>query len=52
MKVGVLTFTDGRERAAKALDEQCRAFQQRVCDWLAANATDRAPLDGIQCLNP
>ncbi|GIV02928.1 MAG: L-fucose isomerase [Fimbriimonadales bacterium] len=47
MKVGVLTFTDGRERAAKALDEQCRAFQQKVCDWLAAEGHEAVGADAI-----
>ncbi|MER3413092.1 MAG: hypothetical protein C4341_02415 [Armatimonadota bacterium] len=45
MKVGVITFTDGRERAAKALEEQCRAFQQKVCDWLTSEGHEAVGSD-------
>lgn len=34
MKVGIITFTDGRKRAAEKLEEQCFEFQRRVAEWL------------------
>ncbi|HWP31791.1 MAG TPA: hypothetical protein VNK96_08755 [Fimbriimonadales bacterium] len=34
MKVGVITFTDGRKRAADILEKQCFEFQRKVADWL------------------
>lgn len=37
MRVGIVTFTDGRERAAKALEAQCLQFQERVAAWLQNN---------------
>lgn len=37
MKVGVITFTDGRKRVAGALEKQCFEFQNAVGDWLKSN---------------
>lgn len=34
MKIGIITFTDGRERVAKATRESCLSFQDKVADWL------------------
>lgn len=34
MKVGIITFTDGRKRAADLLQSQCLEFQSRVGNWL------------------
>ncbi len=34
MKIGIITFTDGRKRAAEMLEAQCREFQSRVAEWL------------------
>jgi L-fucose isomerase len=36
MKVGILTFNDGRERCADALSGGCRLFQNAVASWLAS----------------
>lgn len=36
MKVGIITFTDGRERVAEVTREDCLGFQRRVSDWLRA----------------
>ena len=30
MKIGIVTFTDGRARVAKATEKDCRAFQERL----------------------
>lgn len=37
MKVGIITFTDGRKRAAEMLEKQCFDFQNRVATWLESN---------------
>ncbi|MCA9434743.1 MAG: hypothetical protein KC978_03105, partial [Candidatus Omnitrophica bacterium] len=34
MKIGVITFTDGRKRVAKATREDCLYFQNRLESWL------------------
>src|SRR5688572_12079132 len=34
MRVGILTFTDGRERVAQKLNEDCLRFQSEVANWL------------------
>jgi L-fucose isomerase and related proteins len=34
MRIGVVTFTDGRKRVAEALWEDCLRFQQRLVEWL------------------
>lgn len=34
MKIGIITFTDGRERVAKATKENCLGFQKKIADWL------------------
>lgn len=34
MKVGIITFTDGRKRAADMLEQQCFDFQRKVAEWL------------------
>src|SRR4051794_34095411 len=34
MKIGICTFTDGRERVARRLWEECLGFQRRAGDWL------------------
>ena len=34
MKIGVVTFTDGRKRVAKATREVCLYFQDRLESWL------------------
>lgn len=40
MKVGIITFTDGRKRAADMLEKQCREFQKAVADWLRKEGHD------------
>lgn len=34
MKIGIITFTDGRERVAKATRESCLTFQTKLEEWL------------------
>ncbi|MBK7496686.1 MAG: fucose isomerase [Candidatus Omnitrophica bacterium] len=34
MKIGIITFTDGRERVAKATRESCLSFQGKIDNWL------------------
>ena len=34
MKVGIVTFNDGRKRVARANDEDCKKFQAQVVRWL------------------
>ena len=34
MKIGIVTFTDGRERVAKATREDCLMFQGKIEAWL------------------
>ncbi len=34
MKVGIISFTDGRKRAADMLEKQCFEFQSRIASWL------------------
>lgn len=34
MRIGIITFTDGRKRAADMLEGQCRDFQQKLADHL------------------
>jgi L-fucose isomerase len=34
MRVGVVTFTDGRKRVAEALWDDCLRFQRRLVEWL------------------
>jgi L-fucose isomerase len=34
MKIGIITFTDGRERVAKATRETCLSFQDKIETWL------------------
>lgn len=36
MKIGIITFTDGRKRAADMLEAQCRQFQAKVAAHLRA----------------
>ncbi len=33
MKIGIVTFTDGRARVAKATEKDCRTFQQRLVGY-------------------
>lgn len=33
MKIGIVTFTDGRARVAKATEKDCRMFQNRLVDY-------------------
>ncbi|MGE5508067.1 MAG: hypothetical protein ACM3RP_06265 [Chitinophagales bacterium] len=33
MRVGICTFSDGRERAAEATRWECLGFQRRIADW-------------------
>ncbi|MCG3127799.1 MAG: L-fucose isomerase [Phycisphaerae bacterium] len=33
MKIGIITFTDGRARVAKATDRDCHMFQDRLASW-------------------
>ncbi len=37
MKVGVITFTDGRKRVADMLQDQCFEFQNALGNWLKNN---------------
>jgi len=34
MKIGIVTFTDGRKRVADATKADCLHFQKRIADWL------------------
>lgn len=34
MKIGIITFTDGRARVAKATDRDCHMFQERIAAYL------------------
>ncbi len=34
MKIGIVTFTDGRKRVAKFTEPDCRRFQKRIASWL------------------
>ncbi|MEO7454584.1 MAG: fucose isomerase [Fimbriimonadales bacterium] len=43
MKVGILTFTDGRERVAETLDADCKRFQSEVANWLRSEG--HAPIE-------
>jgi L-fucose isomerase len=45
MKVGVITFTDGRKRAADMLEKQCIEFQAKVAAWLKAEGHE--PVEAI-----
>lgn len=40
MKVGIITFTDGRKRVADRLREDCFRFQRRIAGWLAQEGHD------------
>ena len=62
MKVGILTFTDGRKRCAELLDGDCRRFQSEVSNWLKAEGHQpvefseivwnyRTAIDGADRLN-
>lgn len=62
MKVGVLTFTDGRKRCADLLDGDCRRFQSEVGAWLRAEGHEpvefseivwnyRTAIDGAERMN-
>ena len=33
MKIGIVTFTDGRARVAKATEKDCRTFQERLVKY-------------------
>ncbi len=33
MKIGILTFTDGRKRVAEATKDDCMRFQKEIADW-------------------
>lgn len=43
MKVGIITFTDGRKRAADMLEKQCFEFQNRVAAWLTSEGHEPVP---------
>jgi L-fucose isomerase len=43
MKIGIITFTDGRKRVAEMLEKQCFEFQQKIADWLIANGHQAVP---------
>ena len=34
MKVGIVTFNDGRKRVAQANDKDCKRFQSQIVSWL------------------
>jgi L-fucose isomerase len=62
VKIGILTFTDGRKRVADTLDADCIRFQSEVANWLRSEghepveATDvvwnyRTAIDGADRLN-
>ncbi|MDQ2987154.1 MAG: fucose isomerase [Armatimonadota bacterium] len=62
MKVGVLTFTDGRKRCADLLDQDCRRFQSEVDSWLTTEGHEavefsqivwnyRTAIDGAERMN-
>lgn len=34
MRIGICTFTDGRQRVAERLRDDCLGFQRRVANWL------------------
>lgn len=40
MKVGIVTFTDGRARVAKATERDCRTFQERLADYFKKKRHD------------
>jgi len=33
MKIGIVSFTDGRRRVARATDATCRGFEKRLASW-------------------
>lgn len=62
MRVGVLTFTDGRKRCADLLENDCRRFQGDVGNWLKAEGHEavefseivwnyRTAIDGAERMN-
>ncbi len=40
MKIGVVTFTDGRERVAKSTEKDCRMFQDRLVEFFRKKQHD------------
>ncbi|MBK9120889.1 MAG: fucose isomerase [Phycisphaerales bacterium] len=40
MKIGIVTFTDGRARVAKATEKDCRMFQERLADYFRRKKHD------------
>ena len=62
MRVGILTFTDGRKRCADVLDADCKRFQAEVASWLESEGHEavqfseivwnyRTAIDGAERLN-
>lgn len=62
MRVGVLTFTDGRKRCADQLDESCHRFQDGLAEWIEAQGHEavafseivwnyRTAIDGAERMN-
>jgi L-fucose isomerase len=62
VRVGILTFTDGRERVAKQLNDDCKQFQSEVVNWLRSQGHEpieasnivwnyRTAIDGAERLN-
>jgi L-fucose isomerase len=47
VRVGILTFTDGRERVAQRLDEDCKRFQTEVANWLRAEGHEPVEASNI-----
>ena len=35
MKIGIVSFTDGRKRVAKATDKTCKGFEKKLASWFA-----------------
>ncbi len=40
MKIGIVTFTDGRARVAKATEQDCRMFQERLASYFKRRKHD------------
>lgn len=47
MKVGILTFSDGRKRCADLLDGDCRRFESEVSNWLKNEGHDSVEFSEI-----
>ena len=43
MRVGIITFTDGRKRAADMLEKQCFEFQEKLANWLQKEGHEAVP---------